>query len=185
MTEVLCGRSRPGHFVGVATIVTKLLNIIQPDRAYFGQKDGQQVAIIRQLVQQLNLPVVIVPVPTLREVDGLALSSRNVYLTPAERKIAPGLYQGLQQVTAAVSQGERRVQILCDLVINHLGNCSTRNNHGETAPEFKIDYVAMVTAATLTPITDYLPSGERVMVAVAAKLGRARLIDNILLDVVS
>jgi len=189
MTEVLCGRSRPGHFVGVATIVTKLLNIIQPDRAYFGQKDGQQVAIITQLVAQLNLPVAIVPVPTLREPDGLALSSRNVYLTPAERQIAPGLYRGLQRVATAVNQGERRIQVLYGLFMNDLnGDCHNdqdfpKSSASESLPRFVIDYIEIVTAATLTPITDELPKGERVMVAVAAKLGKARLIDNILLDV--
>ncbi len=194
MTEVLCGRSRPGHFVGVATIVTKLLNIIQPDQAYFGQKDGQQVAIITQLVAQLNLPVAIVPVPTLRESDGLALSSRNVYLTPAERQIAPGLYRGLQRIATAVNQGERRVQVLYDLFMNdlhsdlHNGDCHNdqdfpKSSASESLPRFVIDYIEIVTAATLTPITDQLPEGERIMVAVAAKLGKARLIDNILLDV--
>ncbi len=202
MTEVLCGRSRPGHFVGVATIVTKLLNIIQPDRAYLGQKDGQQVAIITQLVAQLNLPVAIVSVPTLREPDGLALSSRNVYLTPGERQIAPDLYRGLQRIATAVNQGERRVQVLYDLFMSDLDNAldnsgdlsqDTKPNlkpnlkpklsESEPLPRFVIDYVEIVTAETLTPITDQLPEGERIMVAVAAKLGKARLIDNILLDV--
>ncbi len=160
---------------------SKLLNIIQPDRAYFGQKDGQQVAIITQLVAQLNLPVVVVSVPTLREADGLALSSRNVYLTPSERRIAPNLYRGLQQVETAIHQGERQVNVLCDLFRHSLAIGLAIGNDSHT--QFGIDYVAIVTADTLTPVSDHLTAGARIMVAVAAKLGKARLIDNILVDV--
>src|SRR5580658_7038314 len=103
----LCGAHRPGHFRGVATVVMKLFNIVQPERAYFGEKDAQQLAIIRRMVEDLNVPVVVVPVPTVREEDGLALSSRNKHLTPAQRTIAPVLFRALQAARARIEKGER------------------------------------------------------------------------------
>lgn len=115
LTDGLCGKFRPGHFRGVATVVCKLLNIVQPDHAYFGEKDYQQLQVIRRMVRDLDIPVDVVPVPTVREADGLAMSSRNVYLTPEERRVAPRLQQVLQEAAALVERGATGAQAL-DLI---------------------------------------------------------------------
>lgn len=164
----LCGRSRPGHFTGVATIVTKLLNLVQADRAYFGQKDAQQVAIVRRLTQDLNVPTAIVVCPIVREADGLALSSRNAYLSPAERSQALALNQALQAAQARFRQGERSAAILQDTARSVL----------TSAPDLVVDYVELVDPASLDPLTIVETSG---LLAVAAHLGPTRLIDNCLL----
>lgn len=165
LSKPLCGRSRPGHFEGVATVVLKLFNIVTPDRAYFGMKDYQQLRVIQQLVRDMNLPIEIVPCPIVRESDGLAMSSRNVYLTPAERAAATVLYRSLQWAQAQVQAGERDAHRLRDGVHAHIA----------AEPLARIDYVEVVDAETLQPV-------ERIerptLVAVAAFFGKARLIDN-------
>lgn len=167
---VLCGASRPGHFRGVATVVAKLLNIVQPDTAYFGQKDAQQLVIIRRLVSDLNIPCRIAAVPTVREPDGLALSSRNAYLDPEQRRAAPALYQALQAGESAIRGGRRDPETVESAMRGVLAR----------EPSLHPDYVAAVDAATLR--RPPLLAG-RVLLAVAARLGRARLIDNLALDV--
>lgn len=167
MTSFLCGRSRPGHFQGVATIVTKLLNVIQPDRAYFGQKDGQQLAIIRRLVKDLNLSVEVVGCPTVREASGLALSSRNQYLTPEQKQVAASLYRGLQRAELAFQAGERSSRVLIEVVKAELATVSVA-----------LEYVELVDPTKLIPLEKVEESG---MLAVAARIGSTRLIDNIIL----
>ncbi len=169
MTSGLCGRSRRGHFQGVATIVTKLLNIVQPNRAYFGQKDAQQLAIIQRLVNDLNLPTEIVACPTVREPSGLACSSRNQYLTAAEQEQAAVLYRSLQRAEQAFRQGEQCSQTLIALVETELATVA------ELAPE----YVELVHPTTLAPLETVEEAG---LLAIAARLGTTRLIDNLLLQ---
>jgi pantoate ligase/cytidylate kinase len=169
MTAVLCGRSRIGHFEGVATIVTKLLNLVQPDRAYFGQKDAQQLAIIRRFVADLNLPVEIVGCPIMREPSGLALSSRNQYLTTEQRSQAAILYRGLKRAEVAFQAGERLSHALVSLVKAELATVA------EIAPE----YVEVVDPTTMQPLETVEDTG---LLAVAARLGSTRLIDNVLLS---
>ncbi|MDJ0576656.1 MAG: bifunctional pantoate--beta-alanine ligase/(d)CMP kinase [Xenococcaceae cyanobacterium MO_234.B1] len=168
MTSRLCGKYRPGHFQGVATIVTKLLNIIRPDRAYFGQKDAQQLAIIRRLVSDLNLPVEIVGCPIIRESSGLALSSRNQYLTPREKTQAITIYRSLKQAAIAFYQGEKQAHILTGIVQEKLA----------TVSEIKTQYVELVDTKTLQPLETVENTG---LLAVAVYLGNTRLIDNIIL----
>ncbi|MBM0743620.1 bifunctional pantoate--beta-alanine ligase/(d)CMP kinase [Phormidium sp. CLA17] len=169
MTSELCGRSREGHFQGVATIVTKLLNIVQPTRAYFGQKDAQQLAIIRQLVKDLNLPVEIVACAIARESSGLALSSRNQYLTDTQREQAATIYRALQQATHAFQAGERLGSKLIGAVKAVL----------TTAPDLIPEYVELVHPMTMTPLTQIEDTG---LLAVGARIGSTRLIDNVLLS---
>lgn len=169
MNNVLCGRYRPGHFIGVATIVAKLLNIIQPDRAYFGQKDAQQLAIINRLVKDLNIPVEIVPCPIIRETSGLALSSRNQYLTSAEKEQASLINQSLQKAKIALIEGETNAASLIKLVEEELSQ----------AEKVKIQYVELVDPVTLQPIEEVEKSG---LLAIAAHVGSTRLIDNIMLE---
>ncbi|MEO1670612.1 MAG: bifunctional pantoate--beta-alanine ligase/(d)CMP kinase [Cyanobacteria bacterium J06631_2] len=168
MTEVLCGKYRPDHFTGVATIVTKLLNTIQPDRAYFGQKDAQQLAIIRRLVADLNIPVEIVPCPIIREKSGLALSSRNQYLTESEKKQAASIYRSLQKAKQAFVQGETDTKTLINLVQEEL----------KSAPEVKIQYVELVNPTSLQQISQ-VKTG---LLLIAAYVSSTRLIDNIVLQ---
>jgi pantoate ligase/cytidylate kinase len=168
MTSSLCGKYRPGHFIGVATIVTKLLNIIQPDRAYFGQKDAQQLAIIRRLVTDLNIPVEIVGCPIIREASGLALSSRNQYLTNTQKTQATILHDSLQQGEIAYSKGIRDADTLINTVQNQLA----------TVPEVEIQYVQLVDPDTLQPLETVEKTG---LIAIAAYIGNTRLIDNIIL----
>jgi pantoate--beta-alanine ligase len=167
----LCGRQRPGHFAGVSLIVTKLLNIVQPDRAYFGQKDAQQLAVIRRLAGDLNMPVEIIGCPTVREPDGLALSSRNAYLNQRERGQATALYRSLLAIRDAVEGGSRDsaalVRAARDL-IEQSGPC-------------EIDYVELVDPESIQPLS-CLKEGS-VLAAVAVRFGECRLIDNLLIDV--
>jgi pantoate ligase/cytidylate kinase len=169
MTSVLCGRSRPGHFQGVATVVTKLLNLVQPERAYFGQKDAQQLAIIQRLVTDLNLPVTIVGCPIVREESGLALSSRNQYLTPSQKAQAPVLFEALRTAQKAFQAGERDRISLIETVKSELA----------VASELQLEYVELVHPKTLTPLDEVNDCG---LLAIAARFGSTRLIDNLLLQ---
>jgi pantoate--beta-alanine ligase len=168
LSQPLCGRSRPGHFEGVATVVLKLFNIVTPDRAYFGQKDYQQLRVIQQMVRDLNLPVEIVPCPIVREADGLAMSSRNVYLSPAERQAATVLYRSLMWAQEQVQAGERDALRL------------QRGVYEMLARELlaQIDYVELVDAETLQPVSRI---EHPTLLALAVYFGKARLIDNTLL----
>jgi pantoate--beta-alanine ligase len=170
LQDVLCGPSRPGHFRGVATIVSKLFNIVQPDVAYFGQKDFQQARIIQQLVRDLNLPLQVRICPTIREADGLALSSRNRYLNGEQRSHATVLYRSLQEVKAAVAKGERDPVALQRRLAERI----------TATPGAILDYAEVRSAETLR--TQPRLQGE-VLVAVAVKFGGTRLIDNVLLQV--
>lgn len=169
LSERLCGKSRPGHFRGVATVVAKLFNIVEPDVAFFGQKDAAQVAVIKRMVRDLNMPVEIEVCPIVRESDGLALSSRNAYLTPDERKMALVLNASLQRAQKVFDDGER--------------DAAKITHEAKKAfvwqPAVKLDYLEMVDPQTLEPITNI---NKRTLVAVAAFVGNTRLIDNILLE---
>lgn len=161
LSQYLCGASRPGHFRGVCTVVSKLLMIVQPDEAIFGEKDWQQLAILRRLVRDLNIPVKIVGHPTVRESDGLATSSRNIYLTPEERAVAPGIQAALQQGAARKSAAAM---------------VSTARKLIESIPGARLDYLALVDAETLEPAQKL---HRPMRLATAVFLGKARLIDNI------
>ncbi len=163
ITDILCGKSRPGHFDGVATVVTKLFNIVQPDTAFFGQKDWQQLAVIRTMTRDLNLPIDIIGVPIARAIDGLALSSRNGYLTPEQRQIAPVIYQALQTASQALHQHTDLQQVLEQIR-------ATLVQAG-----FDVDYVEAY-SPDLLPIQQF---GQDIVLFVAAKLGSTRLIDNL------
>jgi pantoate--beta-alanine ligase len=165
LAEMLCGEFRPGHFDGVATVVVKLLNLVQPDVALFGEKDFQQLAIIRRMVEDLCMPFEIVGVPTVREADGLAMSSRNRYLTPAERELAPRIYAELSRVRAAITSGRR------DFAALEAEGRATLEGYG-----FKPDYFAIRDAVTLDAPT---PRSRKLVILTAARLGKARLIDNV------
>jgi pantoate--beta-alanine ligase len=169
LTDTLCGPHRPGHFDGVATVVAKLFHIVLPDRAYFGQKDAQQLAIIRRMVRDLDLPVTIVPCPTVREPDGLAMSSRNAYLSPDDRQHARALYRALCDAREQIKNGSRAAQPLID-----------RMHHivAEGRPS-GIDYISIVDPETLQPVAQI--TGP-VLVALAARFGPTRLIDNLTID---
>jgi pantoate--beta-alanine ligase len=168
VTETLCGASRPGHFQGVCVVITKLFNLIQPTNAYFGQKDGQQLAVLRKLAADLNMPVNLVGVPIVREADGLAKSSRNVYLDEDCRKQALVLSQSLQTAKKLYDEGERDTGVIKAAVRAHI----------ETAPLAQIEYVEIVDALTMQPVVRI--SGG-VMLALAVRFKTTRLIDNILL----
>lgn len=170
LTANLCGRSRPGHFRGVATIVAKLFHLVTPRHAYFGQKDAQQLAVITQMVKDLDLNVRIVPCPTVREKDGLAMSSRNTYLTPDQRREAPGIYQALQAAGRQIDRGERRAAHIRRGIQDRIS----------AIPEADIDYIAVVDGQTLSDVDEI---GGKVLIAVAVKIGKTRLIDNIQMDV--
>jgi pantoate--beta-alanine ligase len=154
----------------VATVVTKLFNIVAPDLAAFGEKDYQQLAIIRRMVRDLCLPVEILGVPTTREADGLAVSSRNGYLSESERTLAPELYRHLQQARDAIRAGERNYPELCQSMSRYL------EDQG-----FRVDYFEVVNAETLAPAG---PDDRQLVIAAAAWLGKPRLIDNIALEIV-
>lgn len=167
LTEHLCGAFRPGHFRGVATVVLKLFQIVQPDRAYFGQKDAQQLAIVRRMVQDLNVPVDVVPVPTVRESDGLALSSRNKHLSTEQRQIAPVLSRVLFAAVEQIRRGERSATVIRDSALELLGRY----------PEIKPEYFELVDPQTLAPVEQV---DGVVLIAGALWLGPTRLIDNVL-----
>jgi pantoate--beta-alanine ligase len=168
MPDVLCGRSRPGHFRGVTTVVHKLLAIVRPDAAYFGEKDAQQLRIIRRMAHDLHDGTEIVGCPTVRENDGLALSSRNVYLTPEERRAAPVLHRALSEAHALAEGGETDVAALVRAARARI----------ESEPLAAIDYVEAVDDEELTPVAVL---DRSVLLAVAVRFGKARLIDNIVL----
>jgi pantoate ligase/cytidylate kinase len=173
MMNIMCGRSRIGHFQGVATIVTKLLNIVQPDRAYFGEKDGQQLAIIRRLVNDLNLPVEIVGCPTFRELSGLAYSSRNQYLSESDRLLAPHLYQSLLKGKQIFSQNSSK--------ISPSAIPAASRDYLSKLPAIALEYIELVDVKTMQPCHTITSSSE-LMLAIAARIGNTRLIDNILLS---
>ncbi len=163
----LCGEFRPGHFRGVATVVAKLFNIVQPDFAYFGEKDAQQLAIIEQMVRDLNFPLRVIPVPTVREPDGLALSSRNQRLTPQERRVAPALFEALSFARALIAQGEQDAPVVKRAAAKRLAG----------HPEIRLEYLEAVEPRSMQPVEKI--SG-RVRIAAAIWLGNTRLIDNVL-----
>jgi pantoate--beta-alanine ligase len=163
------GRFRPGHFRGVATVVLKLFHIVQPHAAYFGQKDAQQCAVVRQMVRDLNLPLEIVVCPIVREADGLALSSRNTYLKPEERPAALGLYRSLCRARELLEAGERRAGELVRQMRTVV----------EAAPGSRMDYIAVADADTFEPLAGV--SG-RTVIALAVWIGSTRLIDNLLVE---
>ncbi|SNV65062.1 pantoate--beta-alanine ligase [Veillonella rodentium] len=164
LSKTLCGVTRPIHFKGVCTVVSKLFNIVQPNNAYFGQKDAQQLAIIRKMVEDLNFPVTIIGVPIVREEDGLAKSSRNTYLSPAERKAATILYKSIQVGQTTIAPGSSTSSIIHAMtdVIN-------------TEPLADIDYVSIVDAVTMQPVDTI---DRPVLIALAVYIGHTRLIDN-------
>ncbi len=163
----LCGPFRPGHFRGVATVVLKLLNIVQPDRAYFGEKDAQQLAVIRRMVRDLNLPVAIVEIPTVREADGLALSSRNQHLTAEERRIAPVLHRALQSAETLISAGAKCVGEIKKHALRVF----------DAHPEVRVEYLEIVDPDNMQPVEEV---NTYVRVAGAIWIGKTRLIDNVL-----
>lgn len=168
-TDVLCGRSRPGHFDGVITVLTKLFHIVQPNHAYFGLKDAQQFAVVNTLVNQLDFPVQIVGLPTVREGDGLAKSSRNVYLSKIERKEATSLYLGLKLGQKLIVDGIKNPVTIIKEVKKFISN----NSSG------KIDYIELLSFPNLKSITTI---NQQVILAVAVNFSNARLIDNIILN---
>lgn len=168
LSQGLCGASRPGHFEGVATVVSKLLNMVQPDVAVFGQKDYQQLAVIRAMVRDLNMPIEILGEPTVRAEDGLALSSRNGYLNAEQRAKAPVLYRCLSDMAAAIRAGERDYAGLLE-----------QQRKVIAASGFKLDYLEIRHAVHLRPVT---PQDHDLVLLVAAYLGTTRLIDNLHLD---
>ena len=168
LSDTLCGISRPIHFKGVCTVVTKLFNIIQPTNAYFGEKDAQQLAIIRKMVFDLNFPVNIIGVPIVRESDGLAKSSRNTYLSSEERKAATILYKAIQEGKECINRGAS-----ADSIINAMTNIVN------TEPLAKIDYISVVDANTMQPVHEIT---SPVLVAMAIYIGSTRLIDNFSFD---
>jgi len=167
LSKYLCGKSRPGHFKGVATVVTKLFNIVKPDIAYFGQKDAQQARIIRQMASDLNMDLKIKTMPIVRERNGLAMSSRNAYLSPTQRKDALVLKNALQKAKDMINSDEIDVGKIKKQIC-HIIN---------SVPSLKIDYVSVVNADTLEDIE--IIKG-RVLMALAVKIGRTRLIDNVI-----
>ncbi|MCD6104201.1 MAG: pantoate--beta-alanine ligase [Thermosipho sp. (in: Bacteria)] len=167
LSKFLCGRSRPGHFRGVCTVVTKLFNIVRPTRAYFGQKDAQQFRVLRRMIRDLNMDVEMIELPIAREKDGLALSSRNTYLTPEERKGATRLYKSLLKAKELVESGIKDTQIIKSEMKKILDQ-----------PLLKIDYIEIVDEKTLEPVNKV---ENKVIVALAVYVGKARLIDNIIL----
>ncbi len=165
ISDVLCGASRPNHFRGVATIVAKLFNMVQPDLAVFGEKDFQQLQVIRLMVKDLSMPVQVIGMPTERAADGLALSSRNGYLSAAERQLAPRLYQQLQSCVKAIQQGQDETQSILAQAREQL-----------TSAGMKIDYLELRRQSDLTTAT---PADNDLVLLAAVLLGTTRLIDNI------
>ncbi len=166
LTDMLCGESRPGHFDGMATVVVKLLLMVMPDFAVFGEKDYQQLMVIRRFVSDLNIPVEILGAPIVRDKDGLALSSRNAYLTDSERELAPLIYQTLQELSTGIKSGDKISQIM------------PQAREKLTNSGFDVDYLEVRSAKTLALISDKI-GAEPARIFVAARLGSTRLIDNI------
>jgi pantoate--beta-alanine ligase len=172
VTQVLEGARRPTHFAGVTTVVAKLFNIVQPTHAYFGQKDAQQTVVVRRMVADLNFPVDVVICPTVREADGLAMSSRNKYLDEAQRAAGPVLYRALRAGAGAWALGERDAEAL-------------RRTMGDVLaaePLAEVDYLSVADPLTLTEWLGTIPEGAGALASLAVRFGRTRLIDNILLD---
>lgn len=169
VSEGLCGQRRPGHFRGVATVVAKLFHLVMPDNAYFGRKDYQQVTVIKKMVADLNFPIKIKEVATVREPDGLAMSSRNSYLNQCQRREAVILYQSLRAAKDIVRAGERRASVI---------RASIRRRISQTSG--RLDYIACVDAKTLKPVTQFKGT---CLIAVAVFFGTTRLIDNIVLQI--
>jgi len=165
LSQILCGQSRPGHFDGVATVVAKLFGIVAPDVAVFGEKDYQQLRVVTAMARDLDIPTRIVGLPTVREKDGLAMSSRNAYLSPAERATAPALYRALKECVAHLKAGQPIVDVLA------VGRAKIEHAH------LAVDYLEARHAETLAPIAGINDGPVRLLVA--ARLGRTRLIDNI------
>ena len=169
LTEALCGEFRPGHFQGVTTVCSKLFNIVAPDFAFFGQKDAQQEIVIRRMVADLNMPLEIVVCPTVRESNGLAVSSRNKYLSEQQKKHAANIYNSLQKCRQMIDTGVKDTSEIIDEMRKLL----------QQVPSIEIEYISIVDADTLQNI-DHITG--KVLIAVAVRIGPARLIDNILLD---
>jgi pantoate--beta-alanine ligase len=169
LVERLEGASRPGHFRGVATVVAKLFQIVQPHRAYFGQKDAQQAAVIRQLIADLHFPLTLRVLPTVREPDGLAMSSRNAYLSPEERQAATILYRALSEARKLVDAGEQNTDLLRATLARTIA----------TEPRAHLDYADVCDPNTMLPLSRVEP-GQAALLVIAARVGPARLIDNFL-----
>ena len=169
ITDKLCGLSRPGHFRGVATVVTKLFNIVQPDRAFFGQKDAQQVMVLQRMVADLNMNVTLEVVPIVREADGLAMSSRNAFLSPKERQAALVLSRSLQLATTLVAQGEKNIEKIRLQVIAMI----------QTEELAEVEYVEILSYASLETMTTLK---DKALLALAVRIGTTRLIDNTILE---
>lgn len=168
ISDVMCGRARPGHFRGVATVVLKLFNLIKPHKAFFGQKDFQQTVIIKKMIEDLNSDVNVVVLPTVREEDGLAMSSRNQYLAPEERKSATVIYRSLQEAQLLFNKGERSAELLRYTIIKVF----------KSEPSVLLEYVAIVNPETLEEVKE---AENGTVIAIAARIGKTRLIDNIIL----
>lgn len=171
LAQYLEGASRPTHFAGVTLVVSKLFNIVQPTRAYFGQKDAQQTIVLRRMVQDLNVNLELIVCPTGREADGLAMSSRNKYLSAEQRQAAPVLYQALQQAQTLILQGERQGETIKQAILHHLSQ----------EPLARPDYVSVASAETLQELTEL--SGS-ILISLAVFFGKTRLIDNLMLELV-
>jgi pantoate--beta-alanine ligase len=169
-TDVLCGKSRPGHFDGVATVLVKLFNIVMPDKAYFGMKDAQQVAVVDGLIRDFHFPIKLVAADTVREEDGLAKSSRNVNLLPDERKEAPAIYQSLKMAEDAINKGETDPGKVVAMIEEHL-----KNHLSGT-----IDYIEIYSYPDLKKIREIY---GKIIVAVAVKFSKVRLIDNLVIEI--
>jgi pantoate--beta-alanine ligase len=166
IAQRLEGASRPGHFRGVATVVARLFDIVQPDRAYFGQKDAQQLLVVRRMVAELNMKLEVIGVPTVREPDGLAMSSRNTYLNPEERKAALVLYQALTLAQGLFSEGEKDAKLIRQQMRELI----------QKQPLADIDYISIADAETLDELDEVKPPA---LVSLAVKIGKTRLIDNV------
>ncbi|MDD4890527.1 MAG: pantoate--beta-alanine ligase [Phycisphaerae bacterium] len=171
LQDALCGRSRPGHFRGVCTVVAKLFNIVRPDVAFFGQKDAQQAVIVQRMIEDLNFAVELEVLPTVREPDGLAMSSRNAYLSPAQRQDALCLFHALQAAFAAITRAQRDAAAIRAQMQQAIA----------AMPSARVEYIELVDAATLKPVTGL--AGHHVLIALAVHVGATRLIDNIVVDV--
>jgi pantoate--beta-alanine ligase len=170
LSEIMCGEFRPGHFRGVATVVAKLFNIVPAQKAYFGQKDGQQLAVIRQMARDMDFPVEVVAVPTVREEDGLAKSSRNIYLGVQDRADALVLHRALVSASEMIASGERDAATVV----------AGMERVFATVPSVNLEYIAICDNIYLRPLDEM---AGQVMIAVAARVGKARLIDNMVFEI--